>query len=121
MQFLTTISLIALSAVLQPATAKCYGSGDNWNNQAAAREWVRHACADQGGMFTGFYDRLQSKEMCVEGNFFQVKNENANESFDLADGDCIQRLYNEIRMLVKRLDSLVRNRIRRSHHPYCNS
>ncbi|KAK4496652.1 hypothetical protein PRZ48_012634 [Zasmidium cellare] len=95
MQFLT-ISLIALGAVLQPAAAKCYGSGDNWNNQGAAREWVRHACSDQGGMFTGFYDRLQSKEMCVEGNFFQVKNENGNQGFDLDNNDCIMRLYNEI-------------------------
>ncbi|KAK3702370.1 hypothetical protein LTR37_014944 [Vermiconidia calcicola] len=55
----------------------------------------------KNGMFTGYYNSGQTKSMCPwdsygRGDFFQVQNLNNNAGFELVDGDCVQRIQNEI-------------------------
>lgn len=83
------------------ASAKCYGSGDSWPNRDEARRFVIEACNNSGGMFTGGYERMQTKSMCPrsggKGLLFEVQNLTPNEgSSDLSNAECTLRLENEI-------------------------
>lgn len=101
----SAIFLAITSLAAQGAMAGCYGSGNIWLDTSEAQEWVRHACKDNGGMFTGFYNPGQTKKMCVaskwggQTNGFEVQNLNNNQGFDLGDNDCFDRLNSEINCL----------------------
>jgi len=92
----STTLLAPLAGILlfgvQNSTATCFGSWHSkWGQvgENSAIDFIYTACTQNGGMFT------------VDGEgknlFFQVQNLNNGAGFDLADGDCVQRLTNEIR------------------------
>ncbi|KJX93409.1 hypothetical protein TI39_contig4321g00008 [Zymoseptoria brevis] len=96
-------SIIATLAIgVSTVTAGCYGSGDSWPNTEEARVFVREACFNDGGMFTGGWEPLQKKSMCPHagsnnlGLFFEIENQNSREGFDLNNDDCYNRLTDEI-------------------------
>ena len=100
----TTTAIAALCSMLtfgiQSVEAGCYGRGESWPNREEARSFVDHACRAEGGMFTGFFEPHQEKSMCPSsrglGLLFTIRNDNAQQGFDLGDDDCVTRLENEI-------------------------
>ncbi|KAF4969165.1 hypothetical protein FSARC_3541 [Fusarium sarcochroum] len=103
--FVTFVTLSAFIGVyINPASAECFGSGDEWQDREAARQHVVNACRGYDGntgAFQGVFAPEEYKRACVQHSptqrlDFTIRNTNTNDAIDLGDDDCVLRLQNEI-------------------------
>ncbi|KAK3313348.1 hypothetical protein B0H66DRAFT_629101 [Apodospora peruviana] len=102
MKSIASISCILLLAAVESVSAGCSNVPIlGYNKDAARRDVVRAClgwdCGNQGA-FQHYYYPGQPKHACVNYGgdnrvVFMVQNLNANAGFDLADQDCIYRLF----------------------------
>lgn len=92
----TLVGVASLNAQVATATCNSFWGNTEWHNRENARGYVRDACYNNGGMFTGVYSPRQTKRMCPSGHLFEIENLNGRDSFDLGNDDCYNRLISEI-------------------------
>ncbi|KAK3331373.1 hypothetical protein B0H66DRAFT_445495, partial [Apodospora peruviana] len=92
------------TAVLGVVSAKCYGSGDAWQDKDLARsnaQRAREGYNGNAGAFQGEYKPAEVKSLRVQGTGtqrfdFSVRNLNSGESHDIVDAVYTFHHENEI-------------------------